>query len=105
MASLGPELLLGIVLGVMFVGGLCLLFLMAIMFKLLDKRLCRKTDGFSQKTDELAKAIEQVNKARSTDSKEMKERLSALEEKVELLAKPHSKEKEVELEKVFVKKK
>ncbi len=100
--ALSAELVLLVVLVVMLAGGVVLLLLLAAVYKMLDKRLSKKADSIEGGTDAF-KAIEQVNKARVNDSKELKERLAALEEKVDLLVKPNSKEKEVEMEKVFAK--
>lgn len=90
-------LLIGIIFALMFVGAVSLLFMAAIIYKLLDIKIKKTTPN----GDEAFKAIEQVNKARVAEANEFRERLSVLEERVELLGKPHSKEKELELEKVF----
>ncbi|VVB98954.1 Uncharacterised protein [uncultured archaeon] len=78
---------------------------MALMYVLIGKRFGGMIDYSVKKGDDLSRSLDQVNRARTADSKELKERISSLEEKVELLARPGSREKEVALEKVFAKKK
>lgn len=98
-------MLLAIVLVLFFIGGLCLVLMVIMLHKLFGRKLAGRVESLEKNEEDLSKNVEQINKARANDSKELKERLERLEEKVELLAKPHSREKEVEMEKAFARRK
>ncbi|GEM_PF-6877683 len=74
---------------------------MLALYRFANKRIMEKMLGLKRKNDDLSQVIERLYQARLNDNRETRSRLERLEDKMDALARPRGREKDVALEKVF----
>mgnify|MGYP001045102155 CR=1 FL=1 len=71
-------------------------------YRLSNKRLMKKIKELKRKDKELYKQLEQINKARMREHREVNKKIISLQEKMGLALKPNSIEKELDIEKALL---
>src|SRR3989344_7251629 len=89
---------LGMILGLAIV-----IFLLAFVYTHLDKKLLKKFSELSNKDNESWNNITKVNEARANEARELRKRIEAIEEKLNIALQPESEAKEIAKEKIAVK--
>ena len=72
-------------------------------YRFSNKRLMKKIKELKRKDRELYKLLERINKARMREHREVNKKINSLEEKMGLALKQDSPERELEMEKVLLK--
>lgn len=74
---------------------------MLVLYRFANRMIMAKMLELKRKNDDLGQVIERLYQARLNDNRELRSRLERLEDKMDALARPRGREKEVALEKVF----
>ncbi len=72
------------------------------LYRFANRKLMEKILEVKKRNDDLGQVIERLYQARLNDNRELRSRLGRLEDKMDALARPTGREKEVALEKVFM---
>ncbi len=91
----------GVSLSIVFVFFLAFAGLVIFVYRFSNRKLMARLSELRKKNEDLVQVIERLYQTRLNDNRELKKRLDELEEKVDALSRPHPREREVELERVF----
>lgn len=71
------------------------------LYRFANKKIMEKMLGLKRKNEDMGQVIERLYQARLNDNRELRSRLDKLEDRIDALARPSGREKEVALERVF----